>query len=411
MTTHWNQDFTDFSGSFNARAHAGLVTSAKKEDAAAAFASRIKSPQSSLYSGLGRKARGDMQLHQFADAFCSALRADACSIFEQCDDEASTSGAAFRQLGLCSYFRCCGDAIPDLDLPDQGSDLRSISLGNSCTINFCTHTIAPTATGPLGRYSQMLHVSFPVTADRMWVIQLYRSDADKRFSDDIQSQLLPVLPLVVDQAVMLAERQSRMAVLAVGRHIADQLTLGLLCLDAHCQLNWSNSAGRDFLKNADPLIEKNGHVSIRRRHENAIMHAHVAKVCEEPNLSFNNYLVMEAVHSASTHPYLLHILPAGGIVGRASAFLLVFNPETSLASALTPVCEALGLSPSESRLAIALSDGASIKEAAETIGIKEYTARTYLKQIFGKVRVQRQADLVRVLLKSALPLRGNSFLP
>lgn len=407
MTSYWNQGFSDLLGPAYLK-HDPHVTMPTARDEPSSFVNRLKAPQLPLNPVSECEARNHNILHHFADTLCTAMQADACAIFEQCGGERLANPNAFNAISICSFFRACGDAAPSIVLPDKESDLHSVSLGSSGTVYHYTRSLAPDVVGPMGRYSQVLHVSFRVDPARVWAVQLYRSSSDRTFDEDIETRLLPMLPLVIDQAVLLTRCRSNMATEAVGRHLADQMSFGLFCLDAHCQLIWSNNAARGIIENSDTLAEQNGHISIRRRHENALMHAHVAKVCEEQNASYSSYMVMEAVHSASARPYLFHILPGGGIVGRVCAFLLVFNPEISLARALTPVCQALGLSPSESRLAIALSDGASLKEAACSLGLKEYTARTYLKQIFSKLRVQRQADLVRVLLKSALPFSSNS---
>lgn len=69
-------------------------------------------------------------------------------------------------------------------------------------------------------------------------------------------------------------------------------------------------------------------------------------------------------------------------------------------------CEQLGqlfgLLPSEARLALALSRGMSITEAAEDLGLTEQTARTYSKTIYSKMGARGQADLVRFIHRSVL---------
>jgi DNA-binding NarL/FixJ family response regulator len=59
-----------------------------------------------------------------------------------------------------------------------------------------------------------------------------------------------------------------------------------------------------------------------------------------------------------------------------------------------------GLTPSESRLAAALASGLSLEATAEREGWTLSSARSYLKTVFEKVGVTRQADLVRVVLKN-----------
>ena len=60
-----------------------------------------------------------------------------------------------------------------------------------------------------------------------------------------------------------------------------------------------------------------------------------------------------------------------------------------------------GLTPAEERLAAKLVDGLSLKEAAAELGIAHATVRNQLRSIFARVGVNRQPELVRVLLQSS----------
>jgi DNA-binding CsgD family transcriptional regulator len=71
-------------------------------------------------------------------------------------------------------------------------------------------------------------------------------------------------------------------------------------------------------------------------------------------------------------------------------------------------CEQLGelfdLIPSEARLALALSRGMSIAEAAVELGLTIESARTYSKRIYAKTGARGQADLVRFVHRSVLAI-------
>jgi DNA-binding CsgD family transcriptional regulator len=58
-----------------------------------------------------------------------------------------------------------------------------------------------------------------------------------------------------------------------------------------------------------------------------------------------------------------------------------------------------GLTPAETRLALALADGIGLREAAERNGVQLSTARVQLKSIFGKTETHRQAELVALLAR------------
>lgn len=104
-------------------------------------------------------------------------------------------------------------------------------------------------------------------------------------------------------------------------------------------------------------------------------------------------------------PLLVTLVGAGsrgtGQEGVA-AFAYITDPEQNLTEIVEPACRLYGLSPSETRLACALADGASLQEAAKAQSVQEQTARSYLKQIFAKTETKRQGELVQLMLKSAI---------
>jgi DNA-binding CsgD family transcriptional regulator len=71
-------------------------------------------------------------------------------------------------------------------------------------------------------------------------------------------------------------------------------------------------------------------------------------------------------------------------------------------------CEQLAelflLLPSEARLALALSRGMTITEAAAELGLTVETARNYSKKIYSKLGARGQPDLVRFVMRSVLAI-------
>jgi DNA-binding CsgD family transcriptional regulator len=61
--------------------------------------------------------------------------------------------------------------------------------------------------------------------------------------------------------------------------------------------------------------------------------------------------------------------------------------------------ELFGLTPAESRVASVLAEGQTLRDAADQLGVSVNTVRTHLARIFDKVGVNRQAELVRLMIK------------
>ena len=61
------------------------------------------------------------------------------------------------------------------------------------------------------------------------------------------------------------------------------------------------------------------------------------------------------------------------------------------------------ITPAECRLLVLLTQGMTITDAAETLGIALSTAKTHLAHIFDKTGTQRQAELVRLAMSAFAP--------
>jgi DNA-binding CsgD family transcriptional regulator len=61
------------------------------------------------------------------------------------------------------------------------------------------------------------------------------------------------------------------------------------------------------------------------------------------------------------------------------------------------VGECFGLSPAESRVAVALARGYTIKEIAQRHRTSVNTVRTQVKNVLDKTRADRQVELVRLV--------------
>jgi DNA-binding CsgD family transcriptional regulator len=72
------------------------------------------------------------------------------------------------------------------------------------------------------------------------------------------------------------------------------------------------------------------------------------------------------------------------------------------------LAELFALSPREARLALALSRGMSLAEAASEFGLTLETVRTYSKSIYTKTGARGQPDLVRIVMRSVLAVAPSA---
>lgn len=86
--------------------------------------------------------------------------------------------------------------------------------------------------------------------------------------------------------------------------------------------------------------------------------------------------------------------------GYPAVVVCICDPTQHQDARQTFVSQLFGLTVSEARLAILLAEGITLAEAADILKVTEHTTRAVSKRIFSKMGVNRQADLVRIILRS-----------
>lgn len=94
-------------------------------------------------------------------------------------------------------------------------------------------------------------------------------------------------------------------------------------------------------------------------------------------------------------------LPALTLMGGGPAVIVcVTDTEAGVCLPEQKLRDLFGLTPAEARLALALFEGASLNEAAETLAISRFTAQNHLARIFEKTGANRQAVLIKLMMQA-----------
>jgi DNA-binding CsgD family transcriptional regulator/GAF domain-containing protein len=91
-----------------------------------------------------------------------------------------------------------------------------------------------------------------------------------------------------------------------------------------------------------------------------------------------------------------------------AAIAYVHGDSWSSADRCEQLAELFALSPGEARLALALSRGMTIAEAAAEFGLATGTARNYSKTIYAKTGARGLPDLVRIVMRSVLAIAPDN---
>jgi DNA-binding CsgD family transcriptional regulator/PAS domain-containing protein len=108
-------------------------------------------------------------------------------------------------------------------------------------------------------------------------------------------------------------------------------------------------------------------------------------------------------------PLLIDLLPVpnrfDGVFFFARFMLLITDLERQPLPSTTLLRQVFGLTSAEAQIAVGLTSGMSLSEAAENCGVTRETAKTHLKAIFFKTDTNRQSALVG-LIRSIMARRG-----
>ena len=84
-----------------------------------------------------------------------------------------------------------------------------------------------------------------------------------------------------------------------------------------------------------------------------------------------------------------------------SVLVCVTDLEAGVSLPQQKLRDLFGLTPAETRLALAIFEGLAPREAAERFAVSPHTVHAQLARIFEKTGVSRQADLVRLMMQAA----------
>ena len=112
------------------------------------------------------------------------------------------------------------------------------------------------------------------------------------------------------------------------------------------------------------------------------------------------------LRSSVLPPFLVHVKPVSVpqpdyAARRVAALVLIVEPGRQHRVTPGVVATALELTPAESRVAVWLAEGRSVREMAEATGNTEGAIYWHLKRIYRKQSLSGQADLVRLVLSLA----------
>ena len=207
----------------------------------------------------------------------------------------------------------------------------------------------------------------------------------------------------IRQFVLIRQALGRAKALdASATVLLENRRIGVIHLDRRGRVLAANDSARLILLRGDCLSDQGGFL----------------RACAPGDRPFLDRLVAAALPTAGEvavsgtvslrrsiglPPMVVHIKPIGARQTdygewRTAALVLLVEPEHRHRIDSSLVAEALGLTPGEGQVAAWLAEGRSVDEIARATGRTNNTIYWYLKQIYQKLHISRQVELVRLVL-------------
>ena len=176
---------------------------------------------------------------------------------------------------------------------------------------------------------------------------------------------------------------------------------GIVQLDWRGRILAANDRARDLLRTGDGLFDKHGLLFARLPADNADLQGLLTRALPQ----FGDQGAagsMKVRRSGVLQPLVLHVHPVARRdthfrTWPVAALVLVVDPASQPRIAPALAAAVLGLTPMESRVAVLLAEGKSLRDIAEATGRKISTIRWHRTQIFRKHGLSRQAELVQLV--------------
>ena len=194
----------------------------------------------------------------------------------------------------------------------------------------------------------------------------------------------------------------------------NKLLVGLIIFDSSMQTIYLNPIAKSILKSHPAIYLKNNRIC-------ATTHEDTQKIRKALILSLNANKESDPLeystalgfhHSESKTPLPILITPLYSISTLEEKMkldnqvaMIISDPEKNQPIVPEALCTAYKLTPSEAKVAIALTNGLSIDEVAMLHGNQPSTIKSQLKAIKSKLGISRQSELVKMLLTG--PFRVN----
>ena len=183
--------------------------------------------------------------------------------------------------------------------------------------------------------------------------------------------------------------------------LLDNPRIGVIHLARRGRIVAANDWARAMLRHGDTLSDRGGELRARVPADHTRLERLVAAALPSAGVAVSGSMMLR--RTSVTPPLVVHVKPVVAPqmdfgAQRVAALVLLVEPGRQSRIDPSLVAETLGLTPAESQIAVWLTEGKTVREIAVETGRQERSIHWHLRQIYHKLDISRQADLVRLAL-------------
>jgi DNA-binding CsgD family transcriptional regulator/PAS domain-containing protein len=233
---------------------------------------------------------------------------------------------------------------------------------------------------------------------------VFRHQRNGLVDDEMRRRLRLLIPHLARSVVigrLLDLRQSEVAAFA---DTLDGLSAGVFLLDARGHIVHANAAARALLSAGEVLRTVGERILARDAESNTLLQDTFI-AAGDGDAAIGTKGVSLPLTTPDGEDYVAHVLPLTSGVRRkagkayaAVAALFVSKAGVAIPSPPEGIARRYKLTPTELRVLLAIVEVGGIPDVADALGVSPETVKTHLSHVYEKTGVNRQADLVKIVI-------------
>lgn len=216
----------------------------------------------------------------------------------------------------------------------------------------------------------------------------------------LRDHLSPNLRIFCRYAEVIRREKSSEIALSTSR-------IGIALVARSGELMLSNTVADTILNQVDGLRISHGRIRAANATDTKLLMAEVER-CASDQAPIHDpalYKPLAFTRSSTATPLTIIVRPGPAFHPlihplRRSALLVIRDPVALSTNNAATLVQLFGLTTAEAGVTRELAKGASLEDVAAHLGTSRNTVRSQLQSIFHKIGVNRQSDLVRIVLNS-----------